>query len=362
MASAPPPPLPQTGQPSAAPHRAPPAPLVIGGESVLPGETRVIALSAARLYDFTDLSIPVHVTRGRKAGPVMFLTAAVHGDEINGVEIVRRVLARKALRKLRGTLIAVPVVNVFGFNNQSRNLPDGRDLNRSFPGSPTGSLTARMASLVVDEIVSKCTHGIDLHTGTRHRANLPQIRACVDDPETERLARAFGVPVIINAALRDGSLRETARAYGIPVLLFEGGEALRFDEHAITLGVKGVLRVMRSIGMLEPKAPRGRDRQAIIAKGSHWVRAPHSGILRATLDLGARVARGDRLGILGDPLGTHSTDVRALHSGIVIGAARLPLTSQGDALFHVATFDDLDRVEDLVGESSDEREALLDGD
>ena len=329
--------------------------LVIGGETIYRGQQRIIELQAAKLYDFTDLSILVKVIRGRRPGPVMFLSAAIHGDEINGVEIVRRVLARRALEKLRGSLLAVPIVNVFGFNNRSRYLPDGRDLNRFFPGSDTGSLTSRIAQLFREEVVSKCTHGIDLHTGARHRQNLPQVRACVDDEETERLARAFGVPVILNSALRDGSLRECARELGIPMLLFEGGEALRFDEAVVSAGVRGVLNVMRAIGMLKARTKLPpRRRETFVAQGSHWVRAPHSGILTTTIALGTRVTEGQLLGRIGDPFGTHATDVTASRSGIVIGDVRLPLVSRGDALFHVATFDDLDKVQGLVEEFNEQ--------
>jgi len=208
----------------------------IGGVSIKKGERRKIELAVSSLYDGTDLSIPVEVIRGKVDGPVLFISAAIHGDEINGTEIVSRILKNKSLKKLKGTLIAIPVVNIFGFNMLSRYLPDRRDLNRSFPGSTNGSLAARLANVFMKEIVKKSTHGIDLHTGAIHRTNLPQIRASMDDVETKRLAFEFGVPVILNSNFRDGSLREAACSKNIPVLLFEGGEALRFDEKIIQLG------------------------------------------------------------------------------------------------------------------------------
>lgn len=215
------------------------APFVIQDQRVSPGQRALIDLALPKLNSHTRLSMPVHVVHGKRDGPRLFVSAAVHGDELNGIEIIRRLLDVKSLNRLAGTLVAVPVVNVYGLIHQSRYLPDRRDLNRSFPGSAQGSLAARVAHLLIDEIVRHCTHGIDLHTGAIHRTNLPQIRANLDDPETERLARAFGVPVLINATVRDGSLREAAAELGIPMLLYEAGEGLRFDEVCIRAGQLG---------------------------------------------------------------------------------------------------------------------------
>ncbi|MCW8901464.1 MAG: succinylglutamate desuccinylase/aspartoacylase family protein, partial [Gammaproteobacteria bacterium] len=213
--------------------------LVINDITIKPGTRMTIDLPAARLYTHAPMSIPVHVVSGKTTGPRLFLSAAIHGDEINGIEIIRRLLKLPALKRLQGTLIAVPMVNVHGIINHSRYLPDRRDLNRSFPGSEKGPLALRLANLFMKEIVEQSTHGIDLHTGAIHRSNLPQIRANLDNDETEKLARAFDVPVIISSNLRDGSLREAAAEFGIPMLLYEAGEALRFDEVAIRAGVKG---------------------------------------------------------------------------------------------------------------------------
>jgi predicted deacylase len=185
--------------------------LVIGGETVAPGEQRAIDIRVAPMYTHDDLSITVQVVRGRRPGPTLFISAAIHGDEITGVEIIRRLLQHKSLKYLRGTLLAIPIVNVYGFLNHSRYLPDGRDLNRSFPGSAKGSLTGRVAHTFVQEIVLKSTHGIDLHTGARHRSNFPQIRADLDDPVTLAMTEAFGVPLVIDAKIRDGSLRACTR-------------------------------------------------------------------------------------------------------------------------------------------------------
>ena len=203
--------------------------LVIAGTEILPGTTHKLELACTKLYTDTTIGIPVFVKRGKRPGPILFLSAAIHGDELNGVEIINRVIHSKRLTNLRGTLIAVPVVNVYGVISQSRYLPDRRDLNRSFPGSPRGSLAARLAHTFLEEIVKQSDYGIDFHTGAIHRTNLPQIRANLDDQETSELAHAFGVPVLLNANLRDGSLRQCAADMGTRILLYEAGEALRFD-------------------------------------------------------------------------------------------------------------------------------------
>jgi predicted deacylase len=319
-------------------------PLRIGGIDVAPGERRSLSIPVTLRYTHAEVSLPVHVVRGKADGPRLFLSAAVHGDEINGVEIIRRLLRQRVLRELRGSLLAVPVVNVYGFGSQSRYLPDRRDLNRSFPGSPSGSLASRLANTFMREIVANATHGIDLHTGGAHRANLPQVRACLDDHETERLARAFGAPVVLHASVRDGSLREAARARDIPMLLYEGGEALRFDEVAIRTGVRGILGVMRAIGMLPVRRRRPGGPNPFVARSSSWVRAPEGGVFRTRVRLGMEVTRGERLGVISDPLGDAETTVQANQAGVVIGISQLPLVNEGDALFHVAVFEELSRV------------------
>lgn len=310
----------------------------IGGNSIAPGERRVINLPVARLYTHADLSMPVEVINGRRAGPRLFVSAAIHGDELNGVEIIRRLLRHSSLSRLHGTLIAVPVVNVHGLLHRSRYLPDRRDLNRSFPGSERGSLAGRIANLFMREIVANCTHGIDIHTGAQYRDNLPQLRANLDDPETRRLAEAFGTLVLINADLRDGSLREAAADYGIPMLLYEGGEALRFDAVAIRVGLRGVLNVMRLLGMLPQAKRRGHHVEPVIARSSSWVRAPMSGILWSGIKPGTRVAKGEVIGRIAAPLMDAEYVVETPFDGIVIGRTHLPLVYEGEALFHLARF------------------------
>ena len=228
-------------------------PFEIGGQSIKPGEKRDIEFSIPNLYTNTNLTLPVKVIHSKRPGPVIFISAALHGDEINGVEIIRRLLHVKSLARLKGTLIAIPVVNVFGFIHQERYLPDRRDLNRSFPGSVTGSLAARMANLFLTEIVSKCNYGIDLHTGAIHRENLPQVRALLDDEETEMMARAFTSPVIINTSIVEGSLRAEVEKMGIPVIVYVYPPGARA---ASAVGLKEIATNRR--GNFETVQPRGR--------------------------------------------------------------------------------------------------------
>ncbi|WP_136247777.1 succinylglutamate desuccinylase/aspartoacylase family protein [Halomonas borealis] len=325
------------------------APFELADTRVAPGTRQQIDVPVARLYTHAPLHIPVEVVHGRQPGPVMLVCGGIHGDEINGVEIVRRLLRSRQLKGLRGTLVGVPIVNVFGFVQHSRYLPDRRDLNRCFPGSESGSLGGRIAALFRQQIVDQATHIIDLHTGALHRTNLPQIRAQLrPGSETERMADAFGAPVILNAELRDGSLRHYAESRDIPVLTYEAGEALRFDEWAIAPGVRGVLRVMRRLGMLGGEKRRRPPPAAEVAGGSSWARAPIDGILRPRVRLGARVAAGELLGKVADPFGNAEGEVRAVADGIVIGMSRLPLANEGEALFHIARFDAIEEAESAV--------------
>jgi len=233
-------------------------------------------------------------------------------------------------------LLAVPIVNAFGFLNHSRYLPDRRDLNRSFPGSPSGSLAARLAHLFLEEIVARCDLGIDLHSAAVHRVNLPQIRVSPSKPETLRLAQTFGAPVILRSKIRDGSLRKAAQERGVDVLIYEAGEGLRFDELAVRVGVSGCLRVMRAQGMITGKGIQKPKATPIISRGSAWIRSPEGGLLRAFRQRGEVVAEGDVLGIVSDPFGQVETEVLAPEAGLIIGHTNLPIVNEGDGLFHVA--------------------------
>lgn len=341
-------------------------PVVIAGQAIDAGAHTRVDIALPNLYTQTPVFMPVHVVRGHRPGPRLFVTASIHGDEINGVEIIRRLLTHASLRHLRGTLLAVPVVNVYGYVRQSRYLPDRRDLNRCFPGSDTGSLAARLAATLLAEVVTGSSHGIDLHTGALHRENLPQVRVSLDASEQmPELARAFGTPVILDAEMRPGSLRAAAAAREIPLLLYEGGEALRFDEFAVRAGLRGILGVMRHLGMIRASSRRrSSERVSVVARSSLWVRAHQSGVLRSLTPLGAHVRKGDTLGIITDPFRPFDDPVRAPSSGVVIGRTNLPLVTEGEALYHIARFGAPEAAAEMVEEyrhalDPDEQDAVI---
>ena len=324
-------------------------PFVIGGTPVAAGERKLVDLPISKLSNHTPVTLPVHVMHGMQPGPTMFISAAIHGDELNGVEIIRRVLRTLRPGHLAGTLLSVPIVNAYGFIGRSRYLPDRRDLNRSFPGSPHGSLAARIANLMLTEVVKRSQLGIDLHTAAVHRVNLPQIRCDFKKrPRSRELAVAFGTQVILESPERSGSLRKAAREMGVDVLVYEGGEGLRFDEFAIQAGVDGIARVMLATGMLElpdgvePQRPSTGAAQPLFANASNWVRAPEGGILRTTKRIGAAVSEGEVIGFIANPYEDADVPVVAARRGIIIGRTTLPIVNLGDALFHVAWSSDLD--------------------
>ena len=306
----------------------------IGGSRVRPGSKQEIGLPIAKMVTGADVTLPVLVLHGRNDGPTAWVSAAIHGDEVGGVEIIRRVLQSVDPKTMNGTLIAVPIVNVHGFMAGDRYLPDRRDLNRSFPGTARGSLAARVAHLMMQEVVAPCEVGIDLHTGSDHRSNLPQIRADLDDERTRELAETFGAPVMIHARLRDGSLRHAAREHGATVLLYEGGEALRFDDWAIDAGVDGVTRILASMDMIDgdPEPPIASRE----SRRTSWIRARVSGIARMEASLGDAVEPGDRLGVISNSFGKSLAVIKASRSGILIGRLEAPLVNRGDAIAHIA--------------------------
>ncbi len=320
----------------------------IAGVSIDPGSRQSIDIPLPSFYTHSAASMPVHVVHGRKPGPCLLVCAAIHGDEINGVEIIRRILTHKLIDKIQGTLIAIPVVNVFGFVSKSRYLPDRRDLNRAFPGSESGSMAARLANTLMTEIIPHCSHVIDLHTGAVNRENLPQIRAKLsDEPVIEAMARAFGVPVILNANLVEGTFRAAACEQDIPVILYEAGEALRFEEVAIRAGVKGVFGVMSHLGMRR-KNVKHKETKALIANASQWLRAGQSGILRSLVASGSKVEAGEVLAHINDPLGENSETLLSPIAGIVIGKTNLPLVFEGEAVFHIASYEQADHISDHI--------------
>lgn len=327
--------------------------LVIGKHTIGLGQRVSVELPVANLYTNTSISMPIHVIRARKPGPCVFVSAAIHGDEINGIEIIRRLLKRK-LKLAAGTLIFVPIVNVYGVLNKSRYMPDRRDLNRSFPGSANGSLAGRVAHQFLNEIVAHCQYGIDLHTGAIHRSNLPQIRANLADAETLRLATTFGVPVVLNSTLRDGSLRQCASDDGCRILLYEAGEALRFDELSIRAGVRGILNVLRALDMLRVKTVAGSKAKVslepMVANKSAWMRANASGIIGFKKKLGEYVQKNDVLAEISSPFGELLSVVKSNKEGVVIGKQNIPLAQEGEAMYHVAYYDDPDGVADMIEE------------
>ena len=319
-------------------------PLRIGDHEILPGSQCKIELPVAKLYTDADVSLPVQIIRAKKDGPTIFISAAVHGDELNGIEIIRRLINKPNFKIIRGTVIAVPMVNVYGVVNLSRYMPDRRDLNRCFPGSPKGSLAARVAHIFLTQIVQHCDYGIDLHTGAIHRSNLPQIRGDMTDEETKKLAQVFAVPVILHSNLLDGSLRESAVKNKTKVLLYEAGEALRFDDFSINAGIQGIENVLRHLGMMPKKRAKKKIMEPYIANSSGWLRANASGVVNHLVNLGDQVTRGDTLAEIGSPYGEVLGTVNATRSGILIGKQNIPLVQEGEAMFHIAYFKEDDET------------------
>lgn len=308
----------------------------IAGVDMAPGTRQTVELPVSILSDHTPVTMSVHVVHGKRPGPTLFVSAAVHGDEIIGVEICRRLLRASQLGSLRGTLMIIPIVNTFGFLSHSRYLPDRRDLNRSFPGTEGGSLAGRLANLFMREIVGRADLGIDLHSAAIHRTNMPQIRYSPSNERTTELAESFGAPITIRAKLRDGSLRAAAQAEGVDILLFEAGEALRFDELSIRAGVAGILRVMRTMDMIASKGVAKARVKSIQAATSSWLRAPAGGLLRSFKTTGAMIEEDELLGIVSDPFGDVDQEVRSDARGLIIGRTNMPVVNEGDALFHIA--------------------------
>ncbi len=318
------------------PNQNTPSDIIRVGDVHIPaGMSRRADLPVAQLPTQNEVSIPIQVVNGVENGPRLWVNAAIHGDEINGVEIVRELLGELDPQQMRGTVFAVPIVNVFGFVYESRYLPDRRDLNRSFPGSSGGSLAARLAHLFMTEIVAQCTHGIDLHTGSNERVNLPHIRAQLDDEATREFAEAFAAPVMLNSEGPEGSLRGAVQKVGKPILVFEGGEPRRFDPNSVAVGLEGILRVMDALGMRDHR-PAELDYEPREVARKSWIRATRAGILRLQKYSGAHVQKGECLGTIGDAFGTETCEVNAVFDGQIISHVNNPLVHQGDAIIHLA--------------------------
>lgn len=341
-------------------------PLELFGFTIAPGTRQNLSIPVARLYTDTPIDLRIEVIHGRKKGPCLLVCAAIHGDELNGVEICRQLLGLSQLARIYGTLIIIPVVNQLGFIHQTRYLPDRRDLNRCFPGSSKGSLGSRLANLITTGLFPQVDYALDLHTGALHRANLPQIRTDLSNPESLQLARAFGAPVLLHAALRDGSFRHAANEYGIPVLVYEGGEALRLDQASIKLGVRGVLRVMRQLRMLRKKVQSSQRLQPWECSQSYWLRSSRNGLVILHIKQGQQVAQGEMLASVVNPFDPRDCErVCAPYEGVVIGLSRLPLANEGDALVHLAktssTLADTEYDQGIIEEVLDTMTSTMDG-
>lgn len=335
----------------------PRAPFILRDTEIPAGTRKTIDLSVGSFSNHMPANIPVQVIHGRSDGPTLFVSAVVHGDEIIGVEIVRRLLAARALSRLKGTLICIPVVNTFGFISHSRYLPDRRDLNRSFPGGPDGSLAGQLAHVFMRDIVEKCDYGIDLHSAATHRVNLPQTRYNSDTPEMAEIASVFGAPVALEAPLRENSLRAEAANVGVNVLLYESGEALRFDEYAVRIGVRGILNVMAHLGMITKRKTRPNTAKSVLAHRSKWARSPVGGIFRAVKTIGDVVKKGDVLGYISDPFGANDETLTSALDGVIIGRTNLPLVNPGDALFHIALIKKIQVAEEKLSQMEEDIEA-----
>lgn len=323
-------------------------PFEIAGTVVQPGERVQIDIPAANLYTHAPLNMPVEVIHGKFVGPVLLVCAAIHGDELTGVEIIRRLRSFRSLNRIHGTLVMVPVVNQFGLIHQSRYLPDRRDLNRCFPGNKNGSIASRIAHNFFTQIVTHCTHVIDLHSAAVNRDNLPQVRAALDLPGVREMAMGFSIPVIVNAGVIKHSLRSEAGRLGIPIITYEAGEGLRLYERSIVTGVRGIVGVMRALGMLPAKRVRTIRSEPFVARSTSWFRAPMDGVFRPLVKLGTHIQRSDSIGVISAPFSSEEKVLTAKSGGIVIGISKLPLVNRGEALFNIAQFAKAGKVEEEI--------------
>lgn len=309
----------------------------IGGQKIYPGESKQVVVNIARLPSRTVIDTLIHVFRSEKEGPVLLLSAGLHGDEINGIESLRRMIVKKQLMPDIGTVICIPIINIYGFLNFSRELPDGKDINRSFPGSENGSLASRVAHFIVQDILPLIDYGIDYHTGGAAKSNYPQVRCITQDEENLNLAKAFAAPIILNSNYRSGSLRKEAAKNGKRIIVYEGGESLRFDENAIEQAIKGTKRVMHYLNMVS-KSPNKECSPTLVEKSS-WVRAKYAGMFRSNIMPGDTVKKNQIIGSITDPYGDFEHKKKAPFNGIVIGKNNNPIVHAGDALFHLGKLD-----------------------
>lgn len=306
----------------------------ISGETIAPGDSKMVQLAIARLPTGTLIEIPVHVFNTKEPGPAVLVQAGLHGDEINGVETLRRMLQENLFRIIKGAVIVVPIVNVFGFIHFSRDVPDGKDVNRSFPGRKTGSLASRIAHTYTEQILPQVDFGIDLHTGGSQRHNHPQARYTTEDARSMELAKAFGAPFYFPSKMIAGSFRKATHKMGVPTMVYEAGESMRFDEKAIEMGIMGIQNVLAYLGMLKGKRTRGVF-QPVHLQQTRWIRAPRAGMFIPQVENGQRVEKGQALGLITDTYVKTSKKIKASFEGYVICINHQPVVNQGDALFHL---------------------------
>jgi uncharacterized protein len=307
-------------------------------ETILPGESKTIDMEIARLHTMTKLKIPIIINRSKKPGPTVLFCAGMHGDEINGVEIVRQLIVQKINRPNIGTIICIPVVNIFGFVNQKREFPDGRDLNRVFPGSKTGSLASRFAHHLLTEILPYIDYVVDFHAGGASRFNAPQIRIISEDAELKKLATIFHAPFVLYSKNIVGSFRNACQKRGVKILLFEGGKSLDLNPEITQIGIEGSKRFLKSLNMLFPKTSHTTvDEPIVFIQNSTWIRARSSGMFIGFVAVGAFVKKGQSLATISDPYGKMEQTIKAPFSGYLINVNHAPIVFQGDAIFHIST-------------------------
>ncbi len=312
-------------------------PLVIFGESILPGENKTVNVEIARLHTTTKLNIPIIVRRSKIEGPVVLFSAGIHGDEINGIEIVRQLISKKINKPKRGTIICIPIINIYGFVNKSREFPDGRDLNRSFPGSKKGSLASRFAFHILNEVMPVVDYAVDFHAGGASRFNAPQIRLAENDSELKTLADIFNAPFTLYSKNIAGSFRNSSAKLNVKMLLFEGGKSLDINSEVADEGVNGIKRILKHLDMLDPKHHTVLPQSpSIYIEKSSWIRAKCSGMLHDRNTIGTFVKKGAILASITDPFGKFERIVKAPNDGYVINANHSPIVYEGDAIYHIS--------------------------
>ncbi|OUR98230.1 succinylglutamate desuccinylase [Flavobacteriales bacterium 33_180_T64] len=312
--------------------------LDILGEKVALGESAIVNFNVAKLHTQNKIDVPVIIERSKKPGPTVLITAGIHGDEINGVEIVRQIIAKGINKPKCGTIICVPVINVFGFIHMDREFPDGRDLNRVFPGGKGGSLASRVAHKFVTEILPHADLVMDFHTGGSDRFNAAQIRIIKAEEDLEKLAKIFGSPFVLYSKNLNKSFRNTCYKLGIPVLLFEGGKSFNIDNAITNTGVNGTKRVLNHLNMLNSKFKVSEPKKScIFILDSKWIRANYSGMFKAIIKINSYVSKGDVIGHVTDPYGSFNHFVKAPNDGYIFNINESPIIYQGDAIFHIST-------------------------